>query len=366
MRRLLVPIAAVVVVVVAVGLILGLSAPSNAATIGNERLTNSSFQTELKTVANSSPYLCYLNAQALEKSNGRSGLGPVFAANSNGWATTYAATLLGQRVVDEVIGQWAKANPSEVVVTKAQATADLVSSMNSVIATVAGSSYECSYSGAQTLETMPLDFVQREVAAQQASESFLITHGGVKLDAASLENYYNQHISDFDTYCLSGILVGNQALAESLRTQALNGASFAALAKANSLDSASAAKGGALGCFSPASASYAAVLQDTKGLSVGGITQPLASGSSDYVILQLTSRSTSSFGSVAAEVRQAVLSADGAAARPAAVKLFSQTAVSVNPLYGSWQVSAAANGVVIPVLPPATWIPNASVNTPLG
>lgn len=366
MRRLFLPIISVVAAVLVVGLVLGYTSPSNAATVGGETLSSASFRSELTSVASSTPYLCYLNAQALAKSNGRSGLGPVFAANANGWATTFASTLLGQTVVDDVIGQWAKAHPQDLVISQAQATADLVATMNAALTTVAGSSYQCTSSAVQTLASMPVDFVKREIAAEQASESFLVTKGGIKLDASSLEHYYNQHSSDFETYCLSGILVMSKADAQSLRQQAIDGADFASLAKANSLDTASAAKGGSLGCFSPASPSYAAVLQDIKGLSVGGISEPLASGSSGYVILKLNSKSPSSYPSVAAEVRQAVLGADASEARSAAQTLFASTPVSVNPQYGTWQVSTAASGVVIPVLPPSRWIPNASVNTPLG
>jgi len=349
-----------------VGLILGLSVPSNAATLGGASLSNASFQSELKTVSASTPYLCYLNAAALGKSNGRSGLGPVYASNSNGWATTFASSLLGQRVVDGVIGQWAEEHPNDLVVSKAQAASDLVASMDAAIATVAGSSYACQYTGTQTLETMPTDFIERQINAEQASESFLVTHGGIGLDATSLENYYHRNPSQFDTICVSGILVSSQSQAGVLRTQALNGASFAALASAHSLDSNSAAKGGALGCFGPASSSYGAVEADFRGTGLGGITQPLPASQGTYVILKMTSRSTSSYASVTAQVRQAVLSADGVAAKVAARALFMTTPVSINPAYGSWKVSAAVNGVVVPVLPPTNWIPNASVNTPIG
>jgi len=365
-RRLLFPVVAVVSVALAVGLILGFSVPSNAATIGSDALSNAAFRTELTTVSASTPYLCYLNASLLSKSNGLSGLGPVYAANNNGWATTYASTLLGQRVVDETIVQWAKNHPSDLVVTKAQATADLIASMDAAIGTVAGSSYACQYTGTQTLGSMPSDFINQQISAEQASESFLVTHGGIGLDTASLERFYAQNLRRFDTICASGILVSSQAQAAALRKQVLNGASFASLAKAYSIDKASGARGGALGCFAPPSSSYGAVVSDFRGVGVGGVTKPLPSAQGTYVILMMTSRAPNTFASVVAQVRQAALGADGINAKAAAQALFVMTRISINPAYGSWKVSAAVNGVVVPVLPPTSWIPNASVNRPLG
>lgn len=75
--------------------------------------------------------------------------------------------------------------------------------------------------------------VRQLFVEQSVYQSALIAHGNVKVPAAHVR----------------AILVNTQAQAQKLQTEAQNGADFGQLAKANSLDTQSAANGGELGTF---------------------------------------------------------------------------------------------------------------------
>jgi len=97
---------------------------------------------------------------------------------------------------------------------------------------------------------LTLEQVRREIEAQLISEKIYekVTEG-VKVTDAEVEKYYNEHKEQYkvaESRDVRHILVANRPLANRLRGQLQNGASFGALAKKHSADPGSKENGGKL------------------------------------------------------------------------------------------------------------------------
>jgi parvulin-like peptidyl-prolyl isomerase len=158
----------------------------------------------------------------------------------------------------------------------------------------------------------------------QAYVQYLTTQN-YKLTEADIEKAYNDHVSDYEQMKLAGIFVSYtpaggkppasgkasrtpeeaKAKAEDLVKKIRAGADFAALAKTESDDAASAGKGGEIGPFTVGTAKqrlppdiYPAVMALHKGEASDPIDRKTG-----YWIFYMTDRAQQSFG----EVRQAVI-----------------------------------------------------------
>ena len=365
MRRIVLPLAIAVLVSLSVGLIVGGAVASNAVVVDGRSVTQSQASADLAAAAGSNGYLCYLNASALVRSSGQSGLGAVTGSSTASYSSTFVSNWMNQQITDLIIAnkidQLGLAAQAQSI--SASAKSDLTASISSTLGQVAGSQYQCPDSASAILSSLPPAFAAKLVQSQADSETLLAHFGGIGLDAQSLEQYYNTSPGSFDTICISGILVASQATAASLRTQLAAGADFATLATQNSTD-ASKANGGALGCFSPSSANYQSVVKDVGSLAIGAVTQPLPSQNSQYVLLTVTKRTPTPFASIETAVRQAALVADSRAAQSKASQIVRAASVDLNPRYGVWVATAAQTGVIPPASPPTSSILNIKANLP--
>lgn len=168
-----------------------------------------------------------------------------------------------------------------------------------------------------------------------------------KLDDAALKAYYDAHKSDFEEATARHILIrykgsavplrkGEQDLsqdealakAKDLRAKLVGGADFATLAKAESDDTGSGAKGGDLGSFT-----HGRMVKEFDEaaftLPVGEISQPVKT-QFGYHIIQVESRGTKSFESVKPQI-EAKLKPE--LAKKAVDELKSKTTVTINDEY---------------------------------
>jgi len=358
-------IVSAIVVTAAVAIGIGFAAPSNAAVVNGTTLPTSVVQSDLDAVAGNSAYLCYLNASALVRSNGSAGLSAVSGASAGTYSSSFVSLWMNQEITRTLLEQQAAAAglPAPSSADLAQARIDLTSSIDSTLAQVAGSQYQCPVAAAALLGGMPAAFVERQVTAQALSEAFLARSAGISITPAAVKAYYEAHTSAFDKICISGILVSSKTTAQGIKAQLDAGADFATLAAQDSIDAQSKANGGAIGCFDPTSSQYQSVLTDVGSLAVGGVTDPLPS-QSGYVLLSVTSRTRTPFSGLSTIVRRTMV-AGAATKSSAAISTLLHTAdVSVNPRYGTWTATAASAGLVPPASPPAASIPNAAANVP--
>jgi PPIC-type PPIASE domain len=125
-----------------------------------------------------------------------------------------------------------------------------------------------------------------------------------------------------------------------LVAQINGGASFASVAKANSLDQTSAANGGALGC----NFTVASVEQELQvpSLTVGALVGPVQEAASGaWVIFEVTGEVTQSLAAATPTIRQDLLRTTANQTRVAnQVKRFARHSdISVDPRYGTWTVA---------------------------
>jgi parvulin-like peptidyl-prolyl isomerase len=202
----------------------------------------------------------------------------------------------------------------------------------------------------------------------RAAEELALTNalGPVDTSTAAVQRFYATNPTDFiKTECVSHILVGSEEKAASIRAKIVAGASFAAMAKKYSTDTASAAKGGSLGCAAPGSyvAPFEAVADSIR---VGQLSQPVLSQFGWHLIL-VTSRTVQPLdGPTTAQIVQYLQQQSPIGLFIAAEQR--TLAVRVNPAYGTW---SPTSGVVPPTAPAAnsgvpttTLAPTASAQPP--
>jgi PPIC-type PPIASE domain len=205
--------------------------------------------------------------------------------------------------------------------------------------------------GALVLSGLPGN-IQTGLVHNDAVDEKLLADGADLSDAAVLA-YYQANQAPFTDDCVSAIATDTQAHATQYVAQINGGASFAAVAKANSLDSQSAAKGGALGCTA-SDAQLAARLQ-LQSVPVNTPIGPLQDSSNGaWVIFEVTSKSVVALSDASSVIKQALLqtTANGDRVAKQIVAFAKRVDVSIDPHYGTW----SGHVLLAPVAPPAKFL----------
>ncbi len=358
MKRL---IAALVVVAGGIaGAAFGL--PVDAANVNGQAITQDQLNRDLSAIASSPAYQCVLNATIVSQSGGQASLPPVTGVGSGTYNMAFVGYWLSEMIDRTLVEQLAQAHHATFTTTSLNdARNELLSSMQDTLSRVSGTQDACPVSPSAVLSSLPASLQDELVRSQASVDALLASGSGRSVGQGALERYFAVHRSSFDTLCVSGILVASQTTAEQLRSQIESGTSFGAVARANSLDTASAARGGSLGCFR-ASPNDSGVYQAVSSLAVGQVTQPLQSDQGAYVLLQLTARRPATFSQVRAAVLAAVLALGDRQASALVGRAARRAEVSVNPSYGHWIAAQATRGVLPPPSPPPTSLLSPAAN----
>ena len=194
------------------------------------------------------------------------------------------------------------------------------------------------------------------VSYQVAEDALAAAAEGTSLRPSDLAAYAASHPADSRQDCISVIEVKTAGEAAALRRAILGGASFAAEARRHSIDTSSAAAGGAIGCVTPSQ-----LVQPlgplVSRLTVGRMSSPVGF-QSDWLLLLVTSRRPLS----RAELTAGLFSAAQRSFTAVLHAALRTTSVAVDPLYGTWSTAPATFGEVRPPKAPATrFVPNPSV-----
>jgi peptidyl-prolyl cis-trans isomerase C len=163
-------------------------------------------------------------------------------------------------------------------------------------------------------------------------------------DAAG-QAYLKSHASQFA--CASGknvahILVKTQAEAQAIVDQLASGASFATLAKQDSTDTQSAAKGGSLGCL--AAGEFVTEFQKAaEAATIGTPTAPVHTSFGYHVIL-VTKATAVQYADVRTQVVQALRQQGSQNLTTALNALLKQLRVHIDPRFGTWGTVTNAQG----------------------
>ncbi len=189
--------------------------------------------------------------------------------------------------------------------------------------------------GRQTLDAIPSwyrDELVSRVVNLLTLEASLINQPCRSTDAA--RSYYDAHAADFDQSCLSVIQLTDASKVDAVMAQLRGGADFAEVAKANSADATSAAKGGDVGCISR-NEMPPQVVDAAFNTPIGGIADPIQT-TQGTLILKVTDRKTPAYADVESQAAQLAQSASGDALRQWFGQVVANARVQVDPRYGQW------------------------------
>jgi hypothetical protein len=347
-----------------------LAVPTNAAVVNGQTITQTQLSSDVAAIAGSTPYFCFLNAQALEEGAPQPGLPSVQGAGqaSEGGALTtstanfmvgYLNTIVGHQLVYQLAARY-HAQPSASDL--ATARTGLINQITDVQhATAAGQLTQpakctaaSSATGAEVLKALPSSFVNEQVRFNATLALLEEDVSGIGSTTPDLQKYFDAHRTNFDTVCYTLAGYQTEAEAQSARASVYEGAAFATLAKTSG--------GGPEGCeirFGLASELPTAANFQT--LPLNTVSAPI-SYNGGYLLIELTSATPVPFSVAKLAVQQAVEDAGVTTFSSLNSATARKANVTVNPRYGSWSKTNAQ--LALPPEPAGINVLNAAANLP--
>ncbi|HZU80174.1 MAG TPA: peptidylprolyl isomerase [Acidimicrobiales bacterium] len=329
-----------------------------AASVGSATVTRAQLDSQLSAIAGSPYAQCALQLQGVGLPTPLTGVG------DDTVNTTFANYELNVLVVERVIDQALAARHQSVTAADLQAArADLQAELTPS----SGGSSPCpgAVAGKALIGQLPTAFADEQVHLLADQERLTAVIGHVHLDQASLLAYYNAHSADYQEICLSDIAVLSQTQAQQIHDAIAAGTStYAAEAAQNSIDTQTAANGGAVGCLLPSQlgnlqADIVALPQGQPSLPIeepggGPNNQPV------WFVFEVDGRRQVPFSQAAPQIRQQLLSSQSAAVSAEFSRLARAADVTVDPRYGTW---SSTQGIRPPVAPPADTLLSSTADT---
>ncbi len=324
--------ALVVLAVAAVSLLAACgSAAPYAAKVNGERISQREVNRELDAILDNRPYLERLQ-QGFEQQQ------PPLRVPGEGkgtFDTIFVARLLDRRILVSLVHQ---------EVARRNLPLDLRAARADVETSFADDP-EASRRMFRAFPAAYRDELVRTAAEVQALEAALTK----PVSDADVKSFYDQNPALFSQACVRHILVDNADKANQIKARIAAGEDFAAIARAESKDTATAANGGDLGCV-PESAlppeGRVAVTEAQPGQVIG----PIRTDRGFYVI-QVQSTTTQPIEAVAGQIRQFLESQSGNAISEFLEKALAEAEIEVNPRYGRFERAGERPAVVPPDLP---------------
>jgi hypothetical protein len=345
-RRLI----ALLVIALAGATLFGLSNTSSGISVNGTTVSNSTFRWELSAISSSTTLQCYLNA--LVPANYAGGAGASVAISG---ATSWANLRIEGLAIEHFVRTSLKFHPTAA--TLAEAKTSLLSELSQ-----AGTSAKCTGTSAEAFAAMPPEMQSFEVASQAAS-LYLVNklNGTIPITVANVTKYYDTHVANYDTLCVSVALVAPTQVAAFTKAQAA-GATVAQLAKQFSADP-SGAKGGAYGCYGPSTTAYTGVRADTLNTPLNTFpTTPQYvnySNATYALFVAPTKRTVTPFAQAENVVLNDIETANATKANTEKEKiLYYYSVIAVDPAYGRWGLNTTGPTLFVPALPPTTDVGN--------
>lgn len=158
--------------------------------------------------------------------------------------------------------------------------------------------------GRQSFDALPPSY--RDELVHEEADALALASGLARtnISQATIARYYQAHLAQFTSTCISVLVSPSQAAAASLRAKIVAGASFASVAQASSIDPTTAARGGEAGCI------QAAKLTPTFGfianLPTGQVSQPVQTPQGS-ILVEVTSRPQQSLAQVTPTIVRSLL-----------------------------------------------------------
>lgn len=327
----------------------GFSNYSSGISANGTKVTSKAFRAEMTAITTNPNLQCYISALTTRNFSAGAGNATVPSAATSAWANI----LIEGTTIDQYVTSHFHVNFSSLQ-QKSQAKSSLEAEMTQA---AASNSLNCPGTSAEAINAMPSEMRASLIEAQAAS-LFLLNKldTTIPMTVTNIKAYYAQHISDYNTICVSVAVVAPAQVSAFTAAQS-SGASVGELAKKFSVDK-SAANGGSYGCYSPTSSNYSSVRSDTVKLSLNTYSDPqgINYGGQTYALyVAATKRTPTPFAQAANAVVSDVQNINATSASTIKENILYAAAVSVDPAFGRWGLNQKTGpGVFAPALPVTT------------
>jgi hypothetical protein len=336
---------ALIVVALVGALVFGLSGLSSGLAVNGTSVSGNAFRAELNAIATTPSLQCYLTALNPTDFEKGGGSNTIAAAGAASWADLRIEAIS----LTQYARKYLHYHPDAATLAAAQASLE-----SELTQSATAKSYHCPGTAAQALAAMPPEMRKAEVLAQ-ASSLYLVSKldQTLPLTAATERAYYESHVANYDTICVSIALVLPSRTAAFAQAQA-KGDTVAELALKFSADP-SAASGGAYGCYSPTSTSYASVRADVGATALNTFpTTPQAityNNTSYDLYVAPTKRTVTPYATAKNVVVSDMQDANASTANSEEETILYHSAVAVDPAFGQWGLDTSGPTVFAPSLP---------------
>ncbi len=314
------------------------SVSSYAAKVDDKSISQDELQSELRSIAANGPYLALIESRQ-----------PVKGSGAGTFDASFTALALTRQIYYGLIG-------TELVKRKlAVGPPELAAARAGVVEALQGE---------DVLNAFPKPYQDELVRRQAQLDLLTLSLNGVtgSVDDAA-KAYYDAHPDEFATACVSHILVADKAKADDIKGRLSRGEDFAVVAKAESIDTQSAAKGGELGCdITPDTQFVAEFLAPIFTQPVGQVGDPVMT-QFGYHLIKVTARTVPPFGEAKTAAREKLTTSGQEKLLTWLQETVSKAKIEINPKYGTFDKEGASPGVVPPAKPaggPSTTLPAVS------
>ena len=297
-----------------------------AAKVDGERISPDQLEGELRSIAGNDRYLELVEARQ-----------PVRGTGQGTFDSAFTALALTRQIYYVLVEN--ELSQRKLAVTPA----DLAAAREEVVQQLTGE---------EVFREFSKDYQDRLVLRQAQLDVLTLSISGEKSPDEASRAYYDAHQDEFAQACVRHILVPEQAKADELRARLVAGEDFAAVARAESKDTQSAAKGGELGCDITRDTQYVPeFLLAVFAQQVGEVGQPVKT-QFGYHIIKVESRAVPPFDAkVSAQARQKLTAGGQAKVLELLQEAAKKADIDVDPKYGSFDKEGNAPSVVPPQAP---------------
>lgn len=299
------------------------SVGSYAARVDGHSISEDDLLGELQAIAANTDYL-----KQLEQSR------PVVGTGKGTFDSTFTALALTRQIYYLLIGT--ELDKRKLKVSSAQ----LGAARDAAVAQL---------DGEEVLKKFPEAYQSDLVRHQAEIDLLTIAASGLGDPDNAARTYFDQHPDEFaEAACASHILVPDAAKAQELRQKLVDGADFAAMAKAESKDPGSAEKGGEVGCgITRTSELVAPFLDSVFAQPVGEVGQPVQT-EFGFHLIKVTSRGVPKFEEAQEAINEKITTLGQDKLREILKARLESAKIEINPKYGTFDRTGANPGVVPP------------------
>lgn len=366
---------ALLLAVAAGAVVAGLAIPSAAVTAGATTLSTTELDNELQAIASSASFSCYLDARDFLQSQGQQTAPPFRGVSTQSWGTGAVVEWSNIRVTQLVLDDYVatrlpSAFSASALAAARSALANAITETGTTAiedAQSAGASFTCpgAASGQATLASLPRWFLDSQVRAEAGTLGLTaLVPSPIATSGAGLREWYRAHSGDFDTTCLSDLVVASQTKADDVANRVDHGLVFSTAVARYSTDSTNRKHHGAIGCYSPTSPNWSSVSQYVGSVPVDKAT--VVQGSNGWYVLSPTKRTGNRLDSILSAVVAQARDLNVQRAQLLATSIQNAAHVSVAPQIGGWVTTSLGGTITAPSPPPSAAILNAAANTPAG